>query len=136
MIAKTGGFVTGLVGAGVAATTWPGLSAAFLVGVIAWYTTLGAIIGLCGPLDRHPLFPAWRLRWWLRGAVMGAWMNLLLLLLMHEQLAALAQAAASPGSVFGNPSWILAEGALIGLVLDGLATRLAGEGRQLMVGRP
>lgn len=43
-------------------------------GMLAWYITLGGIVGLVGVLDSHPVLSI-PLPWWIRGRCVGAWMN-------------------------------------------------------------
>lgn len=128
VIAKSLGFLTGLAGFLLVGWIWPEQTLPFQLGVLFWYTTLGGIIGLMGVIDRHPLFPDWRLPWWLRGTAMGAWMNLLLVLLMHDQLALMVQQFGAPDPPFESVWWIVAEGAVIGAIIDWAATRHGGEG--------
>ncbi len=134
-IAKGLGFAFGLAGFFVLALFWPGEPLAFRIGILFWYTTLGGIIGLAGVIDRHPLFPAWRLPWWVRGPLLGAWMNLLLVLLMYDQLSEMVQQFLAPDPPLSSPWWIVLEGALIGLWVDWAATRFGGEGPGLFAPR-
>ncbi len=98
-------------------------------GAMLWFTTMGGVIGIVGLFDRHPLFPSWRLPWWLRGTAMGAAMGLALVLVNHSGIAAITSAMVS--GVFDSPWWLIAETALVGAAIDFLATRAAGEGRAL-----
>ncbi len=96
-------------------------------GFLLWYLTLGALIGVAGVLDRHPALDL-PLPWWLRGPVLGAWMNFVLTLLIHDRLAEFSAALFGAGSPFASPFWFVAEGAVVGLVIGFAATRAGGEG--------
>jgi len=67
--------------------------------------------------------------WWFRSLLIGAWMNFLLVLIAHSEITAAAEAFFGPGSPWSSPHWLLAEGAMIGLVIGYLCTKLGGEGR-------
>lgn len=96
-------------------------------GFLLWYLTLGAVIGLVGVFDRYPVLDL-PLPWWLRAPLIGAWMNLVLTLIMHDRLRAYAESLLGPGARFTSPFWFVAEGALAGLVIGYAATRAGGEG--------
>jgi hypothetical protein len=122
--AKVTGFVVGLVGFFLIPVVWPAAGPWFRWGVLLWYGTFGVAIGLLGFFDRHPWlgFP---MPFWFRGIVFGAWLNLVFTLVAHEKLAALM---AGHAGIFADPFWMVAEGAVLGVVIDAVATRLGGEG--------
>jgi hypothetical protein len=100
-------------------------------GLLLWYLTLGALIGVAGVLDRHPAldlpFP-----WWLRAPLLGAWMNFVLALLIHHQLIEFSEALFGIGSLLTSPVWFVVEGAVVGLVIGFAATRAGGEGPETL----
>ena len=96
-------------------------------GVLFWYTTMGAVIGVFGVYDRYPVVEV-RVPWWVRGPAIGAWMNFVLALLAHDWLARFMEAAFGPAGLLASPFWFIAEGALVGLLIGYLATRHGGEG--------
>jgi len=96
-------------------------------GFLLWYLSLGALIGMAGVLDRHPALDM-RFPWWLRSPLIGAWMNFVLTLLIHDRLTEFSRAMFGEGSTFSSPFWFVAEGALVGLVIGYAATRAGGEG--------
>jgi hypothetical protein len=125
--AKMIGMVFGLVGFFMIPSLWPDQSIWLRIGVLLWYTTFGAMIGIVGMFDHHPLLK-FRMPCWFRGLVFGAWLNLVLTFLMHDKLSVLMQQL---DGVFGgirSPFWIVLEGAVLGLVIDAAATKIAGEG--------
>ncbi len=97
-------------------------------GILLWYVTLGAIIGVFGVVTRHPVLHV-PLPWWLRAPVLGAWMNFVLVFFAHDAFRAVLATIFGPESGITSPFWFVAEGALVGLLIGWLATRFGGEGR-------
>lgn len=97
-------------------------------GIMLWYTTMGAIIGVFGVFTYHPIlklpFP-----WWFRAPLIGAWMNFVLTLLLYDVLQALMLEIFGVSSLFSSPYWFVLEGALVGLFIGYFATRFGGEGK-------
>ncbi len=110
-IGKMVGFAVGL--AGFLLLPYFAPEAGWLVrwGVLLWYTTLGAIIGVFGVFTWHPVLKL-PMPWWFRAPLLGAWMNF----------------------VLTSPFWFTLEGAVVGLLIGYLATRFGGEGKET-VGR-
>ncbi len=103
------------------------------LGVLFWYITLGAIIGIFGVLNFHPVLRI-PLPWWARGLFLGAWMNFVLTLFVFDMFASIL--AAHPVMGLSSPWWFVAEGALFGLIVGGLATYIGGEGAATAPVRP
>ncbi|MEM7504001.1 MAG: hypothetical protein AAF417_18305 [Pseudomonadota bacterium] len=126
-IGKAVGFAIGLAGFFTLLTLAPEASSLMRWGVLFWYTTLGAIIGVFGVFTSHPVlklpFP-----WWVRAPVMGAWMNFVLVLFAFGSLQEVMIAAFSDLRALHSPYWLVVEGALAGLVIGYFATRFGGEG--------
>ena len=87
-IGKAVGFVIGLAGFIVLPFFAPESSLAMRWGILLWYTTLGAIIGVFGVFTSHPIlkmpFP-----WWVRAPILGAWMNFVLTLFAYDSFRAI-----------------------------------------------
>ena len=96
-------------------------------GVLLWYPTMGAIVGIFGAFAYHPVFN-FPMPWWLRGALIGGWMNFVLTLFAYDQIATLSMAVFGEYSLFTSPFLMVIEGALMGLSIDYLVTRWFGEG--------
>lgn len=106
----------------------PETSMMFRWGILFWYTTLGAIIGVFGVYSEHPILGI-PLPWWLRATAIGAWMNLVLTMLVYEELNSIMATLGNIGmSADLSPFWFVAEGAIVGFILGLLITKLAGEG--------
>jgi hypothetical protein len=125
--AKSLGFVVGLVAFFLVPVIWPGESLWLRFGVLMWYTTFGAMVGVLGLFDFHPMLKI-RLSFWFRGLVFGAWFNFVLAVLMHDRFSVLLAEMGGVLAHFDNPFWIVAEGAVLGLLIDGITTLVAGEG--------
>ena len=125
--AKVMGLIVGLAAFLLVPRVWPEQSMWLRVGLLLWYTTFGAFIGVLGMFDEHPLFK-FRLPFWFRGIVFGSWLNLVLAFLMHDKLAVLIPRIGGIFSGMESPFWIVLEGAIVGLLIDAVATKFAGEG--------
>ena len=124
---KTIGLLFGLAGFLTIPYLLPEAPGTLRWGFLLWYVTVGAFIGVSGVLNRHPAldmpFP-----WWVRGPLIGAWMNFVLALLMYEPLRAFGESLFATTGWLASPFWFVLEGAVIGLVIGYAATRLGGEG--------
>ncbi len=125
--AKFIGLIFGLFGFYLAPVMWPDVSLRLQFGLLTWYATFGAMIGFVGIFDHHPLLK-FRMPFWFRGPVFGAWFNLVLALLMFDKLTILFQQLGGILTFCKSPFWVVIEGAIIGLIVDAIATRIAGEG--------
>ena len=99
-------------------------------GIVLWYTTLGAIIGVFGVYTSHPVLHI-PLPWWIRAPSIGGWMNFVLTLFAYDQFVMLMQNTfGTSNALLTSPFWFVAEGAVIGLAIGAIVTRFAGEGPQ------
>jgi hypothetical protein len=128
-MAKMIGLVIGVIGFFVIPRVWPGTDMWFRVGFLLWYTTFGALIGVFGMINYHPLLKI-SMPFWFRGIVFGAWFNLVAAFLAHEQIAAFLDGLEVVS--LESPFWFVLEGAVVGLVIDGIATWFGGEGKELL----
>lgn len=103
-------------------------------GILFWYTTLGAIIGMFGVMNRIPVlklpFP-----WWVAAPFLGAWMNFVLSLFAYDLLARGLAGMFGEGQGLQSPFWFVAEGAIVGLIIGYAATRCGGEGPETVAGQ-
>ena len=124
-VGKAVGLVIGLAGFLVLPMFWPEVDPLLRWGILLWYTTVGAVIGVYGVLNYHPalMLP---LPWWTRAPLIGAWFNFVLAFLAYDNLQ--AATTAIMGTPL-SPFWFTLEGAIVGLIIGGFATWLGGEGR-------
>jgi len=101
----------------------------FRIGILLWYTTLGAIIGVFGVFTWHPILKL-PMPWWFRAPFLGAWMNFVLTFFAYDAMAEMLVAMFSAESALASPWWFTVEGAVIGLIIGYAATKLGGEGRE------
>ena len=104
------------------------------IGLLLWYATLGAVIGVFGVFDRHPVLKM-PMPWWLRAPAIGACMNFVLTFFAYDVMAGMLIAGFGVGSLWTSPWWFTLKGAVVGLAIDYCATRLGGEGRATVTGR-
>ncbi len=123
------GFLLGLTGILIIPKYVPDAGMTFTIGVLLWYTTLGAIIGLAGIYIRQPVINI-GLPWWFRGTLFGSWFNMLLVLFAYDRLEQIMVSYFGETSMFTSPWWFVLEGAIVGFVMDGLLTAIGGEGPQ------
>lgn len=128
-IGKGVGFLFGLAGMIAVPYFWPDAGWDFRIGVLFWYATVGAVIGVYGVVTWHPVLKL-PMPWWFRAPLIGAWMNLLLVLLASHEVTAMMAASFGETGVLNSPYWLVAEGALIGFIIGGLCTHFGGEGAE------
>ena len=96
-------------------------------GILLWYTTFGAIIGIFGVYTWHPVLRLSMPGWFL-APLIGAWLNFVLVFFAYDSLAAAQAAIFGAGGIFASPFWFAAEGAVLGSLIGYFATRFGGEG--------
>ncbi len=126
-IGKTIGFIIGLMGFFLLPHFLPDADLMLRIGILLWYTTFGAIIGVFGVVTFHPVFKL-PLSWWIRASMLGAWMNFVLVFFAHEAMSAMMVSVFGENGALSSPFWFAAEGALVGLLIGYFATRFGGEG--------
>ena len=128
-IGKGIGFLLGLVGFFSLPFFLPDAGMMLRWGILLWYTTFGAIIGVFGVFTYHPVLKL-PMPWWFRATFMGAWLNFVLVFFAHEPMSAMMASVFGEGGALSSPFWFTAEGAIIGLVIGYFATRFGGEGKE------
>lgn len=132
-IGKLLGFIFGLLGF----LTLPLLDAntdfSFRLGILFWYSTVGAIIGVYGVYTRHPVLKI-PMPWWFRAPVIGAWMNFVLTLFIQQDIQSIMVSVTGiTDGALVSPYWFVLEGAIVGLIIGWMATKYAGEGPESAV---
>ena len=128
-IGKSIGFVLGLAGFIFLPQFLPDADLMLRWGILLWYTTFGAIIGVFGVVTNHPVLKL-PMPWWFRATLMGAWLNFVLVFFAHEPMSAMMVSVFGEGGALSSPFWFAAEGALVGLIIGYFATRFGGEGEE------
>jgi len=128
-VGKGIGFLVGLVGFVFVPYFLPDAGWQLRWGILLWYTTFGALIGMFGVMTTIPVVNL-PLRAWLRGAVLGAWLNFVLVFFAYDFMAAMLVSVFGEGGALSSPFWFAAEGAIVGFIIDHFATRFGGEGKE------
>ena len=126
-IGKAIGFAIGLIGFIALPYVAPDAGWQLRWGILLWYTTLGAIIGVYGIFTRHPVLMI-PMPWWFRAPVIGGWMNFVLMFFAYDQMQVILVAMFGAGSPLTSPIWFVVEGAIVGAIIGFCATRVGGEG--------
>ena len=129
IIGKSLGFLFGLLGLILLPYFYPESDWLLRWGILFWYTTLGAIVGVFGVYTYHPILKL-PLPWWLMSTLLGAWMNFVLTFFAYDQLQKLMYAVFGEMGIITSPFWFTSEGAIIGLIIGYFATRFGGEGKE------
>jgi hypothetical protein len=128
-IGKGVGFAVGLAGLIFLPFFVPEAGWLIRWGILLWYTTLGAIIGMFGVFTWHPILKM-PMPWWVRAPILGAWMNFVLTFFAYDVMKDMLVAMFGPEGILASPFWFALEGALFGLLVGYLATRYGGEGKE------
>jgi hypothetical protein len=133
IIGEVVGLVFGLAGFILLPFFYPEAGWLLRWGILLWYMTVGAIIGVFGVYTRHPIlnFP---MPWWFRAPILGAWMNFVLTFFAYDTMGEVLVIMFGEQGVMTSPFWFTAEGAIIGLVIGYVATRFGGEGKEAVEG--
>ena len=127
-IGKVIGFLFGLSGFVLLPLFLPEVGWLIRWGILLWYTTLGAIIGVFGVLTWHPVLRL-PMPWWFRAPMVGGWMNFVLTFFAYDTMSVMMESIFGAGGLLSSPFWFAAEGAVVGLVIGYFATRFGGEGK-------
>ncbi|MDD3145306.1 MAG: hypothetical protein PHV23_04315 [Candidatus Gracilibacteria bacterium] len=127
-IAKIVGLVFGLLAFIMVPFIFVNADLYLRLGILCWYTSIGAFIGVMGIMDKHPIlnfsFP-----FWIRGPFLGGWMNFVLVLFIYDKVLSIMQNTAFSGF---SPFWLIVEGMIVGFVIDLIATKFVGDGKKLI----
>lgn len=126
-IGKTIGFVVGLIVFFTLPATGAEVSTMFLFGLWFTYIMMGAMIGLMGIMTEHPVLK-FKMPFWVRGAVVGIGFHLLVVLLAYDSIAAMMDIPFIAWFGVRSPFWMLIDGAVLGIIMSYVATKVSGEG--------
>ncbi len=115
-IGKTIGFIVGLTAFYFIPHFLPEHHASLKWGVMVWYITFGAIIGVFGVYTKVPVINL-SLAWWFRGPYIGAWLNLVIALIAYKTLEELLISAFGNDSAFTSPTFKLIYLIIIGFII-------------------
>ena len=123
-IAKAIGLTVGLLAFFLAPAFYPGVDWYARIGLLLWYPTVGAFVGVFGVMNWHPILHL-PLPWWFRSVFIGAWMNLVLIFFAYDGMQEIVLGVTGADI---SPFWFVLPGALVGGLMGYAATRFGGEG--------
>ena len=129
VVGKGIGFLVGLIGFVCLPYFLPEAGWLIRWGILLWYTTFGAIIGVFGVITHYPILNL-PMPWWIRAPFIGAWMNFVLTFFAYDTMQAMLLSVFGEAGALASPFWFAAEGAIIGLIIGYFATRFGGEGKE------
>ena len=101
-------------------------------GTMLMFILMGAMIGMMGMYTEHPVF-GFKMKWWLRGPLVGMSFMLMFILLAHDEIAIILQSSLLSWMNLESPFWALIDGLFIGGIIGYLSTRISGEGPDLPI---
>ena len=128
-IGKGIGFVFGLIGFMTLPYFFPEADWLLRWGILLWYPTLGAVVGVFGVITYHPILRL-PMPWWFRAPLIGGWMNFVLAFFAYDVMQAMMTHMFGVDGFLSSPFWFVSEGALIGLLIGYVATKFGGEGKE------
>ena len=130
-IGKTMGFMFGLIGLLSIPYFLPEEGWHFRIGIMFWYMLLGVMVGFMGTWAKHPVLN-FRMHPVFRGALIGGFLNLTLVLIAYEKFELIISSMQNTGGFqFQSPYCFIIEGIILGIIIDLVATKYAGEGNEL-----
>jgi hypothetical protein len=132
-IGKMIGLIVGLIGFFALPHFYPEAGWQLRWGILLWYVTLGAVVGMAGVFTRHPVLML-PMPWWVRAPIIGGWMNFVLTFFAYREMTDVMIAVFGRDGTLSSPFWFVAEGAVIAGIMGYCATRLGGEGRETVEG--
>lgn len=132
-VGKTVGLVVGLIGFFTLPALYPETTWQLRWGILLWYVTMGAFVGMAGVFTRHPVLML-PMPWWVRATWIGAWMNFVLTFFAYREMVEVMIAVFGRDGTLSSPYWFVAEGAIIGAIMGYCATRFGGEGPKTVDG--
>lgn len=130
-IGKSIGFLIGITAFLFIPYFLPDASATLKWGVLLWYITFGAIIGVFGVYTKISVINI-VMPWWVRGAYIGAWLNFTISLIAYDALAQLMLSVFGENGLLVSPFWVVLEGAVFGFIIEYFATKFGGEGTTIV----
>lgn len=131
IIGKSLGFLFGLIGFFFSPYFWPEADLMIRLGILFWYPTVGAVVGIYGVFISHPILHL-PLPWWFRAPLIGAWMNFVLTFFAYDDMEQAIISIFGADSIISSPFWFVSEGAFVGIIIGYFATKFGGEGKETL----
>jgi FtsH-binding integral membrane protein len=123
-VGKALGLLLGLIGFFILPYLLPEVSTLTRWGILCWYITFGAVIGMAAQIHYHPLLNC-QLPWWLTSAIMGGWLNLVLTFFAYDVMLSMMLRLFGEHGLLQSPFWFAAEGLILGLFIGFGVNRFA-----------
>jgi hypothetical protein len=104
-------------------------------GILFWYGTVGAVIGVFGVFTWHPILKL-PMPWWFRSTFIGAWMNFVLTFFAYDDMNTIMVNVFGTDGTFSSPFWFVLEGAIVGIIMGYFSTKFGGEGKETVEEQP
>ncbi len=107
---------------------WPDVTMHMRIGLLVGFALMGGTIAVSGIFTQIPMFNI-KLTAAARGALLGGSFALVFVLVSFDSLVTYMQTA----TIFAglSPYWMIIDGLIIGAILDIIATKKVGEGKEL-----
>ncbi|PID83219.1 hypothetical protein CSB11_02655 [Candidatus Campbellbacteria bacterium] len=102
------------------------------LGTLLVCMTMGLVIALAGVFAKHP-FLGFQMKWYLRGAFLGTLIIFMFVLLSYDAFKTVIDSPLISWMGIESPYWAVIDGTIMGLIIDFVATKMAGEGRELEI---
>ena len=104
-VGKLLGLVVGLIAFFFLPSFLPEADPMLRWGLLLWYITFGAIIGVFGVFTYHPIVKL-PLPWYVGSPFIGAWMNFVLVFFAHDAMSAMMVTIFGADGAMQSPFWI------------------------------
>jgi hypothetical protein len=128
-LGKTIGLIFGIISFVLIPYFMPEVDSLFRWGILLWFITLGAFIGVFGVMTYHPVLKL-PMPWWFRSSLIGGWMFFLIPFFSYDVLSEFMVSFFGEDGMFTSPFWITIDGAFSGLIIGYFVTRFGGEGAE------
>ena len=91
--------------------------------ILFWYPSLGGIIGISNVVKTEPIFNL-RIHWWQRAPILGAWMNLMVVLFAYEGMREFTMTIHFSNGELSSPFWFVLDGVVIGVIVGYVSTKV------------
>lgn len=132
VIGKTIGLVVGIITILLLPLFNISMLSMFGLGTLLMFVIMGAVTGVMGIFDRHPVFD-FKMQWWFRGPLIGATFMLMYILLTYDTMELMMQSSLVTWTGLTSPFWAILDGMFLGGIMGFIETKLAGEGKDLPV---
>lgn len=122
-LAKSLGFLAGIIGFFGTKAAAPNADPLFAWGILALFISIGGIVGIIGIIKHVPIFNL-PLPPLIRGGAMGAWFTVLCVIFGYDMINVALQDISYLPDFLRNPFWMVLDGFFIGAAIDMIVSRV------------